>query len=411
MGIDLVIYNNPQLLQMSNQVTTKPRVRSIDLLRGAVMVIMALDHVRDYFHETAMTDDPLNLATTTPSLYFTRWITHLCAPVFVFLAGTSAYLLGQKRSKAELSSFLIKRGFWLMLIEITVVSLGWTFNPLFNLLILQVIWAIGVSMLVLGILIFLPYKYLLLLGIVIVFGHNLLDYVEAEREGKLGFFWNLVHQGNFSFYNLDSSHFIMVVYAFLPWLGVMILGYCLGKIFEPAFDSVKRRKILLYLGGGLIVLFIIVRALNQYGDPAPWSVQSTPFYTFLSFMKVSKYPPSMLFVCITIGIGLLALSFIENVQNKFTTWITTYGRVPFFYYVLHIYLIHVICVVVFYLSGYGAKDIVSPQTPFLFRPQQFGYELYVVYVIWFLVVLLLYPVCRWYNRYKSNHHQWWLNYL
>lgn len=183
---------------MADLTVTKPRIRSIDLLRGIVMVIMALDHVRDYFHETAMVDDPLNLETTTPVLYFTRWITHFCAPVFVFLAGTSAYLISQKRSKAGLSMFLIKRGLWLMLIEITVVTLGWTFNPLFNLLILQVIWAIGFSMLLLGLLIHLPYRFLLILGLIIVFGHNLIDYAENEREGKVGFVWDLVHRGNFS---------------------------------------------------------------------------------------------------------------------------------------------------------------------------------------------------------------------
>jgi uncharacterized membrane protein len=396
---------------MSDQLKTKARIFSIDLLRGIVMVIMALDHVRDYFHETAMTDDPLNLETTTLPLYFTRWITHFCAPIFVFLAGTSAYLLGKKKSKSELSRFLIKRGLWLMVIEITIVTLGWTFNPLFNLLIIQVIWAIGVSMLLLGILIFIPYRYLLLLGLMIVFGHNLLDYVEAEREGKLGFLWNLVHQGNFSFYNLDSSHFILIVYAFLPWLGVMILGYCLGKLYEPDFDPVRRRKILLYLGAGMLLLFAIVRSINLYGDPAPWSAQSDKLYSLLSFLKVSKYPPSMLFICITIGIALFALAGLENVQNRFTRWVIVYGRVPFFYYVFHIYLIHVLCVIVFYFSGYGASDIVSPNTPFLFRPQNFGYELYIVYGIWLMVVLLLYPVCRWYNRYKSNHHQWWLSYL
>lgn len=191
----------------------------------------------------------------------------------------------------------------------------------------------------------------------------------------------------------------------------MVLGYCLGKLYGPAFDYDKRRKILLYLGIGLLLLFAFVRALNGYGDPSQWSQQRNPLYTFLSFIKVTKYPPSMLYVCITIGVALISLAFLENVQNRFTKWMTVYGRVPFFYYVLHIYLIHIFCVIVFFLSGYGASDIVSRQTPFLFRPPEFGYQLHVVYAIWFVVVLLLYPVCRWYNKYKSNHHQWWLNYL
>lgn len=393
------------------QATAKPRVRSIDVLRGMVMVIMALDHVRDYFHSTAMVDDPLNLETTTPILYFTRWITHFCAPVFVFLAGTSAYLIGLKKSKKELSLFLIKRGLWLVLIEVTIVTLGWTFNPLYNLFILQVIWAIGISMFILGLLVYLPYSLLLALGLVIVFGHNLVDYAEAAREGKVGLLWDLLHRGNFSVYNLDSSHFFIIVYAVIPWLGVMILGYTFGKLYEPSMNPKRRKKLLLAMGTGLILLFVIVRALNGYGDSAHWSVQSNPLDTFLSFMKVSKYPPSMLFVCITIGIGLIMLASLENVQNRFASWMTVYGRVPFFYYIIHLYLIHTLCVIAFFLSGYGANDIVSRQTPFLFRPPQFGYSLPIVYAIWLLVVILLYPICRWYNRYKSNHHQWWLNYL
>jgi uncharacterized membrane protein len=396
---------------MADLTAAKPRIRSIDLLRGIVMVIMALDHVRDYFHETAMVDDPLNLETTTPALYFTRWITHFCAPVFVFLAGTSAYMISQKKSKADLSNFLIKRGFWLVLIEVTVVTLGWTFNPLFNLIILQVIWAIGISMVLLGLLIHLPYRFLLMLGLIIVFGHNLIDYAEAARGGNTGLLWDLFHSANFSLHSLNATHFVMVVYAFLPWLGVMILGYCLGRLYVPAFDPNKRKKILFYLGAGMLLLFIIVRTLNEYGDPSPWSYQRNFFYTFLSFIKVTKYPPSMLFVCITIGIALIALAFLEDVQNKFTKWMTVYGRVPFFYYVLHLYLMHAFCVIAFFLSGYGADNIVSPQTPFLFRPPRFGYSLPIVYVIWFIVVLLLYPICRWYNRYKSTHHNWWLSYL
>jgi uncharacterized membrane protein len=396
---------------MTEITSAKSRIRSIDLIRGIVMVVMALDHVRDYFHEAAFVDDPLNLQTTTPFLYFTRWITHFCAPIFVFLAGTSAYLVGQKKSRRELSLFLVKRGLWLMLIEITIVTLGWTFNPLYNLLILQVIWAIGISMFLLGLLIHLPYRLLLVIGLIIVFGHNVIDYAEAEREGKVGLVWDLIHRGNFSFYSLDQTHFFIVVYAFLPWLGVMISGYCLGKLYEPAVDIVKRKKILIGLGTGLLALFVIVRALNAYGDPSHWSVQGNPFYTFLSFINVSKYPPSMLFICMTIGVALIALALLENVRNRFTNWVTVYGRVPFFYYIMHLYVIHTLCVIAFYMSGYGADDIVSRQTPFLFRPQQFGYSLYIVYGIWLLVVLLLYPLCRWYNKYKSNHHQWWLSYL
>ncbi|TDH23958.1 DUF1624 domain-containing protein [Segetibacter sp. 3557_3] len=396
---------------MSENATLNRRVTSIDLLRGIIMVIMALDHVRDFFHESAFLDDPLNLQTTTPFLYFTRWITHFCAPIFVFLAGTSAYLMGLKRSKRQVSKFLITRGLWLILIEVTVVTLGWTFNPFFNLFVLQVIWAIGVSMLLLGILIHLPHPILVALGLLIVFGHNTIDYAEAERNGKVGLLWDLMHKGNYSFYSLTQSQTVLVVYAFLPWLGVMICGYGIGKLYGRDFDPVRRRKFLLGIGAGSLVLFFIVRLLNGYGDPAHWSVQRTPVYTVLSFLNVSKYPPSMLFVCMTIGIALIALALIENVRNKFTGWMTVYGRVPFFYYMLHIYLIHTICVIIFFLSGYGSNDIISDQVPFLFRPQQFGFSLPIVYGLWLLVIGLLYPLCRWFNRYKATHHQWWVSYL
>ena len=396
---------------MSELTANRGRVGSIDLLRGIVMVIMALDHVRDYFHAEAFTDDPLNLQTTTPALYFTRWITHFCAPIFVFLAGTSAYLLGQKKTKRDLSKFLMTRGLWLMLIEITIVSLGWTFNPLFNLLILQVIWAIGISMLLLGILVWLPYQLLFAIGIIIVFGHNLLDYPEAARKGDVGLLWDLVHHGRFSFYTLSQNRFFMVVYAFLPWTGLMIMGYALGKLYTPDVDPAYRKKFLLITGTLLLLLFVVVRWMNGYGDPGKWSTQKNSFYTFLSFINVNKYPPSLMFMSVTIGIALLVLPFLEKVKGAIARAFTIYGRVPFFYYVLHLYVIHTLCVIAFFIAGYGTDDIVSRHTPFLFRPPTFGYGLWAVYLIWIGVVALLYPLCKWYNNYKATHRKWWLSYL
>jgi uncharacterized membrane protein len=375
------------------------------------MVIMALDHVRDFFHETAMTHNPLDLQTTTPALYFARWITHLCAPVFVFLAGTSAYLFGLRRSKSMLSAFLIKRGLWLIAIEILVVTLGWSFNPFYNIIILQVIWAIGISMVILGLLIRLPFPVIFTIGLIIVFGHNLLDPLEKAKGGQVGFLWDLIHHAMFSFYTLWDQHFVIIVYAFLPWTGIMLLGYCFGKLYHPDFDPSKRKSILVLLGLGAILLFIVLRLINRYGDPFPWSPQRNAVYTFLSFMNVHKYPPSLMFTCVTLGPALLFLSVAENIRGLSVRIFTVYGRVPFFYYVLHLYLIHAILVVVFFLSGYTSKDIVPPQSPFLFRPNNFGFSLWGVYGIWVLVVVLLYPVCRWYNRYKSTHHNWWLSYL
>ncbi len=400
----------PAIMTTANII--KNRIQSIDVVRGIVMVIMALDHVRDYFHITASTDDPLNLDTTTPILFFTRWITHFCAPTFVFLSGTSVYLMSLRKSKKELSSFLIKRGCWLIFLELTLITLAWTFNPFYNAFILQVIWAIGISMVILGLLIWLPYKYILAIGLLIVFGHNLLDYPEAARNGNVGFVWDLLDHGNFgAVYSIDKTHIIDVGYAFVPWLGIMILGFCIGKLYSPGVDANIRRKLLLRLGICAICLFIIIRLIDHYGDPHPWSEQRNALYTFLTFIKVHKYPPSLLYDCMTIGTAMIGLSLIENVKNKVTDFFNIFGRVPMFYYILHLYLIHIICVILFFASGYTMKDAFAPKQVFGFRPDSFGYPLWVVYIIWISVILILYPLCKKYNAYKSTHKQWWLSYL
>jgi uncharacterized membrane protein len=390
----------------------KSRIQSIDVVRGMVMVIMALDHVRDYFHATAMTDDPLNLNTTTPLLFFTRLITHFCAPTFVFLSGTSIYLMSLKKTKAEVSRFVISRGFWLIFLELTLITFGWTFNPSYNMFVLQVIWAIGISMVILGLLIHLPYKLIFAIGLLIVFGHNLLDYPEAARNGNVGFIWDLLNHGSFSaVYTLWLGHSIDVGYAFVPWLGVMILGYCFGKLYSPGVDAILRRKVLLRLGFCTLLLFIAVRLINGYGDPHPWTVQRNALYTFLSFLKVHKYPPSLLYVCMTLGVSMIVLALVERVKNKVTDFFNVFGRVPMFYYILHLYLIHTICMILFFVSGYTMKDAYAPKQLFAFRPDAFGYPLWVVYIIWAVVIFTLYPLCKKYNAYKSTHKQWWLSYL
>jgi len=404
---------------MNQPAATRFRVQSIDILRGIVMVIMALDHTRDFFFKAVVEGggasvalDPTNLATTTPALFFTRWITHFCAPVFVFLAGTAAYLMRQKKSKSELSSFLIKRGFWLVLVEIFIITLGWTFNPLYNVIILQVIWAIGISMILLGLLIRLPFTLIFSIGFIIVFGHNLLDYPSVNSGLKGGFFSDLVYFTNFSVHNIDSNHLIIIVYAFLPWTGVMILGYCFGKLYENKIDPARRKKILLGLGTGLIILFIVLRFINGYGDPVPWSSQPRgALFTFLSFLNVNKYPPSLDFLSMTIGPAMILLALLEKAQSRVADFFKVYGRVPMFYYILHFYILHTLVVIVFLLSGYPASQIATPGNSFLFRPPDFGFNLWGVYAVWIFVVLVLYPICRKYDRYKSMHKKWWLSYL
>src|SRR5688572_22100130 len=255
-----------------NQLTAvRNRIQSIDILRGIVMVIMALDHTRDFFFKATIEGggasvalDPTNLATTTPALFFTRWVTHFCAPVFVFLAGTAAYLMLRKKNKNELSNFLIKRGFWLVVVEVVIITMGWTFNPFYNFIILQVIWAIGISMVLLGLLIRLPYWLIFSIGFIIVFGHNLLDNPAISQGLKGGFLPDLLYFSNFSLYRLFNSpdHYVIIVYAFLPWTGLMLLGYCFGKLYEQNADPGRRRKILLLLGAGLVMLFIALRFIN-----------------------------------------------------------------------------------------------------------------------------------------------------
>ncbi len=401
-------------------VTGRSRIDSIDILRGLVMVIMALDHVRDFFHKAVVEGSgdvatgPTDLDHTTPALFFTRWITHFCAPIFVFLAGSSAYLLSLKKSKRELSAFLIKRGLWLLIVEVVIITLGWTFNPFYNFIILQVIWAIGMSLILLGLLVYLPFNAIFIIGLIIVFGHNLLDYPAVSEGVKGGWIPDLLYFTKFSIYNIDNSHLVLIVYAFLPWTGVMMLGYCFGKLFGPEMDPVRRKKILVLMGAGLLLLFVLLRSINLYGDPIPWSSHPRgSAFTFLSFININKYPPSLDFLSVTIGGGILVLALLEGTRNAVTNFFRIYGRVPMFYYILHFYLIHLLVVIGFFLQGFTTNQIVSPDMPFLFRPGTFGYPLGTVYLIWTLVVLLLYPLCRKYDRYKTanSNKKWWLSYL
>jgi uncharacterized membrane protein len=389
------------------------RIESIDILRGIAMVIMALDHTRDYVHLTANIDDPLNFATTTPFLYFTRWITHFCAPTFVFLSGTSIYLQSLRKTKKELSGFLIKRGLWLIFIEVAIISLAWTFNPQYNFIPLQVIWAIGICMVILGLLIRLPFNVILALGLIIVFGHNLLDIPESAPGLVAGFWWDLLHHGFFSAYSFAPNHNVIIVYPFLPWLGLMMLGYCTGIFFTAKYSEEQRQKIFIRIGLSLIAIFVVVRFINIYGDPHPWTTQKDGLFTFLSFMNIHKYPPSLLFMCIIIGPGFLLLAFLERIKNGFTNVMQIYGRVAFFYYILHLYLIHIIATIFFFARGHSLIEAGnSGKFPFNFIVPGEGYGLGMVYLVWAFVVIALYPLCKWYNNYKTNHKEkWWLSYL
>tara|TARA_R110002167_G_scaffold40414_1_gene124280 strand:- start:5762 stop:6946 length:1185 start_codon:yes stop_codon:yes gene_type:complete len=387
------------------------RIESIDILRGMVMVIMALDHVRDYFHYGSFFIDPTNLDTTTPMLFFTRFITHFCAPVFVFLAGTSAFLYGNKKTKNELFKFLFTRGIWLIFLEIAVNNLIWKFDISYSRLILQVIWAIGFSMISLSFLIYLSRKSLLIIGSIIIVGHNALDGIVMSGTGFKSVVWYLLHQK--SFVPLGDGNDIGVFYPVLPWIGLMVLGYCFGEFYQKDFDVNVRKKWLLRLGFGAIALFFVLRGINIYGDLVPWTLQDTSTKTILSFFNVTKYPPSLAFVLITMGPSLLFLYGIETVKNKLTDFFLVFGRVPFFFYFLHVLVIHVLAIMGILIFGGNWRDMIL--TAEVFANAKFinyGYSLWVVYLVWIAVVLLFYPFCKKYMIYKANNKdKWWLSYL
>ena len=385
------------------------RVRSVDLLRGLVMIIMALDHTRDFFHHSAFTEDPLNPATTTPALYFTRWITHFCAPTFVFLSGASAWFQGLKKTRKELSLFLLKRGFWLILLEITLVNFVFSFDLHFNEVALQVIWAIGVSMIILGLLTWLPFPLILILGLLIVFGHNSLDFYEAKNGNDLSLFYHMLHRTNL----FDLGEFrLLVFYPFLPWTGLMLMGYCFGKLLSGTGRE-QRKKVLVWIGSGVVLIFIVLRSLDIYGDPDVLTSAVKPLDSLYSFLDTNKYPPSLLFMCMTIGPSVLFLAFFQNAGGRIAQIISVYGRVPFFYYVLHFFLIHAVSMLFFLARGHSIEDGLNNivMLPNFIKPGE-GTNLWNVYLLWIAFIVVLYPLCRWYDRYKQSHKEkWWLSYL
>jgi uncharacterized membrane protein len=359
------------------------RVASIDILRGLVMVLMALDHVRDFFTDVRF--DPLDLSQTNAPLFLTRWVTHFCAPTFVLLAGVSAHLTGRHCTRAQLSWFLFTRGLWLAVLEVTLMSFVWTFNVRYDQgLFLQVIWAIGVSMIVLAALVHLPLRYIAVFSVVIICGHNLLDGVESQSLGAWAPLWSLLHVSG------PIPH-AFVAYPLIPWIAVMSLGYCLGALFEV--EPQQRKQWFIYLGAASLTAFVVLRMTNLYGDPIDWSLQSTTLLTLLSFLNVYKYPPSLLYLLLTLGSGLLLLAAFESARGKLSEMLRTFGRVPLFFYVLHIALAHLAAVIIALTTGRS------------------GFGLLVVYVAWALAIAMLYPACRWFAAVKQRRDDWWLSYL
>ena len=388
----------------------KQRIASIDILRGLVMVIMAVDHVRDFYHFGH--PEPTDLSQTDLFLFFTRWITHFCAPTFVFLSGMSAYLAGTRRTVRQLSSFLIKRGLWLILIEFAVVDLAITLDPTYHVQVLQVIWVIGASMILLGLVVRAPRAVIGIIGAVFVFGHNIFDIIHIDSidktfAGKL----LLTGYGFGDFVPYANHRGFLMAYALLPWAGLMMIGYVFGSMYSKTYDAVKRRKNLLYAGLGVLAFFFIFRFFNIYGDPSPWASQKTTSLSIISFFNVTKYPPSLLYMSMTVGVALVILALTENVKNKVTSVLYVYGNVPFFYYVCHWYMVRFGTIALFFITGHNSSQIFNPKLGLAFQPDDMGFSLGGVYLIWFCIVFILYFPCKWYSTYKQTHAKWWLSYL
>ncbi len=389
-------------LSDSSYAAAQARLDSIDLLRGLVMVLMALDHTRDFF--AAGGPNPRDIAD--PALFLTRWATHLCAPTFIFLAGVSAYLYGGRgRSVGEVSWFLLTRGVWLILIEFTLVRFCWTFRLDSNLFVMQVIWVIGASMIVLAGLVHLPRWVIATIGLAMIAGHNLLDGVGAEHLGVASWLWNLLHQPGLIEVRPQTKLFVL--YTLVPWSGVMAAGYALGPVFK--LDPASRRSFLLWTGTVVTAVFVMLRATNLYGDPTTWSMQSSSLGTLLSFIDCEKYPPSLLFLMMTLGPALILLALFERAHGAVASRITTFGRVPFFFYVVHIAFIHALAVG---LAWIMLGDIGWTSGSFLLqKPAAYGLNLFGVYAVWLCVVVALYPPCNWFAALKRQRREWWWSYV
>ncbi len=381
----------------------RPRIESVDLLRGVIMIVMALDHTRDFFGIPGQ--NPIDLATASPGLFLTRWITFFCAPVFFLLTGTGAALSLGRKSPAELSRFLATRGVWLIFLELVVLRcVSYQFNFDFRVTLLLVIWALGWAMIALSVLSRLPVSVITTLGVVLVAGHNMLDGVQWDSP-----IWSILHRPGFV---LNGERVVFVAYPLIPWIGVTALGFSLGRIYH--WEATRRRTFLLRLGTALSVGFLLIRGINVYGDPNPWEPGRDQLYTALSFLNVNKYPPSLSFLLMTLGPALLVLAALDRGTPTWLRPALVFGKVPMFYYIVHFTLLHFLAVI-FCLVRYGSAHWMfeSPDLghyPFS-PPPDWGYGLPVVYLLWVAVVLMMYPLSRWYAGVKQRRSDWWLSYL
>ncbi len=385
---------------------TKPRIESLDLLKGLVIVIMAIHHVRDYFHYSSYFFDPTDPALTNIPLFLSRFLTNFCAPAFSFLAGLSDLMVGKRKSPRELSSFLLKRGLWLVFVELVIMDFGWCFDISFRLFAFQVIWSLGISMIFLAALLHLPKKVILIFSCVLIFGHNLLDNIHFDN-----ILWTFLHERKP--FLTTADHEFRVGYVIIPWVAVMSLGYWFGSYYNTTFEPSKRRKLFNIIGISALLLFVILRSVNIYGNILPWKDYGNLTQTIFSFFNLSKYPPSLSFLLVTLGGALLFLANTEKLKGKAVNFFCIFGRVPFFFYIIHIYLIHLLALITAEFTGFGWQKMILPALPFRVEALKgFGFNLLIVYLIWFLVIILLYPICKKFDAYKQAHKEkWWLSYL
>ena len=399
------------------------RVLSVDLVRGIVMVIMALDHTRDYF--TYLTIQAEDLSRTYGWLFFTRWITHFCAPTFFFLAGTGAYLaLGRGKTMREISRFFWTRGLWLIFLELTVITFAWTFVP--GMVVGgSVIWCLGLCMVCMALLVRLPIRWLGAFGIAVIFLHNLTDRVGPEQFGKFGWLWTVMHvPGPIAIPGTKSVFFIL--YALVPWVGVMAAGYAFGAIVRQ--PAAERQKLIFRIGAAATAGFIVLRATGAYGNLAPnvmfgipisagpWQHFPSLTLTLISFLNVAKYPPSLQFLLMTLGPMLMVLAALDRVTqggrlNALGRWILVFGRVPLFFYVLHIFVIHLMAVVVALLFHQSTVWLLHGAFWAAPNPLGYGHSLPFVYLVWALLIVLLYFPCAWFANLKTRRKDWWLSYI
>ncbi len=398
-------------IMTENNTSQNFRVSSIDMARGIIMVIMALDHARDYFHADAFVFDPTNLEKTHTALFFTRWITHFCMPTFVLLSGVATRISLLRKSKKELSWYLFTRGIWMIVLEFTVLRFGFFFNFYFDVTILSVLWLFGMCLIILSALIYLPNKVLLSMGLIIVVGHNLLDDIAVEPTNLWFAPWTILMR--VGFLAVTPGIAFVVSYPIIPWLGVMLVGYGIGSWYSEQVDALTRQKLFLKTGVVCLIAFVVLRFINVYGDPGPWSTLETRWFTFLSFINTTKYPVSLLFLLMTIGPLLILLSILEKINTKVLQPLRTIGRVPLFYFILHFYLIHAIALISFMIKTgkpFSEIDLHFAKSFGGITPEG-GHSLAVVYLFWITIVLIMYPLCKVYDRIKSQHPGSFLRFL